>query len=124
MEKKGNIVKRLAEAEADSRQVPKAKKNSKARTTPSDRSLSNREVEDNTEEGLGTAEVEQLGYIQDLLNANQVALCPTPPTKGDGNCWFRALADQVELQDIPGKARNYKSLRLEVRSDLAISVLV
>ena len=89
-----------------------------------DQSLTNREVEENTEEGLGPAEVEQIGYIQDLLTSNLLALSPTPPTKGDGNCWFRALADQVQLQDIPNKARNNKSLRLEVRSDLVISVLV
>ena len=85
-----------------------------------DQSLTNREVEENTEEGLGPAEVEQLSYIQDLLNSNQLALTLTPPTKGDGNCWFQALADQVELQDIPDKARNYKLLRLKVRVEDSI----
>ena len=37
-----------------------------------------------------------------------------PPTKGDGNCWFRAVSDQVVIQNIPNKAKNHRALRLEV----------
>ena len=39
----------------------------------------------------------------------QVALRPISPTKGDGNCWFQALFEQVEFNNILIKARNFNS---------------
>ena len=119
---KRNVVSLLAESGSLSLQDDspsddgQVKKKVKARTEETDRSLSNKEVEGNTEQHLSSGEAGHIKYIQDLMTANNLALTPSPPTKGDGNCWFRALADQVEFHNIPNKARNFKSLRLEVRS--------
>ena len=57
-------------------------------------------------------------FVADLLESNKMALTPSLPTKGDGNCWFRAVADQVDLLNIPQKARDFRALRLEVSSVL------
>ena len=119
---KRNVVSLLAESGSLSLQDDspsddgKMKKKVKERTEETDRSLSNKEVEGNTEQVLSSDEADYIKYIEDLMTANNLALTPSPPTKGDGNCWFRALADQVEFHNIPNKARNFKSLRLEVRS--------
>ena len=127
---KRNIVSWLAEAEGDSHQddpptdQSKSRKKAKPRTMETERSLTNKEVEGNTDEGLSSGEVKQLKFIEDLMASNQVALVPSPPTRGDGNCWFRALAEQVEFHNIPHKARNFRSLRLEVRSGLVNFLLV
>ena len=91
------------------------RKGKKERTAETDGALTNKEVDDDEEEELTKDELNYLSEIRKFLKANKLALSPTPPTKGDGNCWFRAVAEQVEFHHIPGKAKNYKSLRLEVR---------
>ena len=127
---KPNVVSLLAESGSLSLQddLPSddgpLKKKVKGRMEETDRSLSNKEVEGNTEQVLSSGEADYIKYIEDLMTANNLALTPSPPTKGDGNCWFRALADQVEFHNIPHKARNFKSLRLEVRSSIVFLVLV
>ena len=37
-----------------------------------------------------------------------------PPTRGDGNCWFRAIADQAVLHDLAYVPRNHLALRKAV----------
>ena len=126
---KRNVVRVLAETAAPHQDdLPtdddKVKRKVKARTVETDRSLSNKEVEGDTEEVPSPDEEERkyIKFISDLMKANSLALSPSPLTKGDGNCWFRAVADQVEFLQIPDKARNFKSLRLEVSS--VFSVLI
>ena len=127
---KRNVVRVLAETAAPHQDdLPtdddKVKRKVKARTVETDRSLSNKEVEGDTEEEPSPDDEEERKYIKfisDLMKANSLALSPSPLTKGDGNCWFRAVADQVEFLQIPDKARNFKSLRLEVSS--VFSVLI
>ena len=127
---KRNVVSLLAETGPHPHQddLPtedaKLKRKGKARTAETDRSLSNKEVEGKTEEVPSSDEGENIKFIADLMKANDLALSPSPPTKGDGNCWFRAVAEQVEFLQIPQKARNFKSLRLEVRSEIVFSVLI
>ena len=92
------------------------RKGKKERTAETDGALTNKEVdEEEEEEELTKDELNYLSEIKKFLKANKLALSPTPPTKGDGNCWFRAVAEQVEFHHIPDKAKNYKSLRLEVK---------
>ena len=121
---KRNVVSFLAESAAPHQDdLPtdddKVKRKVKARTVETDRSLSNQEVEGDTGEVPSPDEEENIKFISDLMKANSLALSPSPLTKGDGNCWFRAVADQVEFLQIPDKARNFKSLRLEVSSVLS-----
>ena len=92
----------------------KSKRKGKERTAETDRSLTNQEVEGNVQEVLSSDELEFLSFVAEVLQANELALSPSPPTKGDGNCWFRAVADQVEFLNIPGKVRNFRAIRLEV----------
>ena len=37
-------------------------------------------------------------------------------TKGDGNCWYRACADQVVLHNLPDLPRDHRALRLLITS--------
>lgn len=41
-------------------------------------------------------------------------LAPRAPTRGDGNCWFRAVADQIILHSIPNLPTNHLDLRKAV----------
>ena len=87
----------------------------KERTAETNGALTNKEVdEDEEKEELTEDELNYISEIKKFLKANKLALSPTPPTKGDGNCWFRAVAEQVEFHGIPDRAKNYRSLRLEV----------
>ena len=36
-----------------------------------------------------------LEEIAKFMEATDLGLIPDPPTKGDGNCWYRAAAEQV-----------------------------
>ena len=127
---KRNVVSLLAESGSLSLQDDppsddgQLRRKVKVRTEKTDASLSNKEVEGNTQHVPSSDEADQIQYIEDLMTANNLALTPSPPTKGDGNCWFRAMAEQVEFHNIPDKARNFKSLRLEVRSRVVFLVFV
>ena len=91
------------------------RKGKKERTAETDGALTNKEVDEDEVEELTKDELNYISEIKKFLKANKLPLSPTPPTKGDGNCWFRAVAEQVEFHHIPHKAKNYRSLRLEVR---------
>ena len=94
------------------------KKGKKERTADTDGSLTNKEVDqDSYEESLSKDEAGYITEIEKLMKSNSLPLTPSPPTRGDGNCWFRAVAEQVEYHEIQNKARNYRSLRLEVSGD-------
>ena len=104
------------EEESEKKEKRKVKKEKKERTAETDGALTNKELdEDEEKEELTEDELNYISEIKKFLKANQLALSPTPPTKGDGNCWFRAVAEQVEFHQIPDKAKNYRALRLEVR---------
>jgi len=76
----------------------------------------NKSVEPEDEEVVLTED--EVAYIEEIgtfLAATALCLEPSPPTKGDGNCWFRAAAEQVVLHDISAP-RDHLSLRLAVCS--------
>ena len=94
------------------------KKGKKERTAETDGSLTNKEVDQDTyEETLSKDEAGYITEIEKLMKSNSLPLTPSPPTRGDGNCWFRAVAEQVEYHEIQNKARNYRALRLEVSGE-------
>ena len=94
------------------------KKGKKERTAETDGSLTNKEVDqDSFEETLSKDEAGYITEIEKLMKSNSLPLTPSPPTRGDGNCWFRAVAEQVEYHEIQNKARNYRALRLEVSGE-------
>ena len=55
---------------------------------------SKKEEEENSEEGLTPGEVEQLNFLEDLMNHNQVALRPSPPTKGS-ELWLTSWSSTI-----------------------------
>ena len=116
---KRNVV--VVIAEDGSHQDGISTRKAKKRAVEINSCLTNKEVEEKyAEEKLSSKEEEEsLKEIEDLMKSNNLALTPSPATKGDGNCWFRAVSEQVERFNIPDKARNYKSLRQEVRSPLS-----
>ena len=50
---------------------------------------------DEDDEALGADEEEQLATLSSFLASTSLGLRPHPPTRGDGNCWYRAAAAQV-----------------------------
>ena len=84
----------------------------KMRTPDTDRTLSNDDIDKQSEKVFTNKEKMFIRRVKKLMEPND--LVPTPPTKGDGNCFFRSVADQVIIREIEDKARNHKALRLEV----------
>ena len=84
----------------------------KTRTPDTDRTLSNDDIDKQSEKVFTNKEKTFIRRVKKLMEPND--LVPTPPTKGDGNCFFRSVADQVIIREIEDKARNHKALRLEV----------
>ena len=83
-------------------------------TVKTDNNLTNEDIDEGNEKEFSDDELKYIEEINTFLRDSDLNLKASPATKGDGNCWFRALADQVVLQNIPDKARNHRSLRLEV----------
>ena len=55
-------------------------------------------VEDDVSEGSEDMDVVNESYLEEIakfMEATDLGLIPDPPTKGDGNCWYRAAAEQV-----------------------------
>ena len=75
----------------DKELVKKAKKTKKeARSEEAD--------EDVASEGNEDIDVVNESYLEEIakfMEATDLGLIPDPPTKGDGNCWYRAAAEQV-----------------------------
>ena len=71
---------------------------------------------------MSQAREEDLEYchqVAEFLATTSLSLTPSlPPTLGDGNCWYRAMATQVQLSKIPGKPRTHSGLREAVADHL------
>ena len=68
---------------------------------------------------------QEIKKMEEFLVKANLNLVPYPYTKGDGNCWFRAMADQVVLLNIEDKPRNHKEMRQAVADflkDLPVDV--
>ena len=50
---------------------------------------------DDGNEELVKDEIQYIEDVRTFLAVTDLCLVPDPPTKGDGNCWYRAAADQV-----------------------------
>ena len=56
------------------------------------------EAGDDGSEGSEDMDVVNESYLEEIakfMEATDLGLIPDPPTKGDGNCWYRAAAEQV-----------------------------
>ena len=54
--------------------------------------------DDVSEAGSEDIDVVNESYLEEIakfMEATKLGLVPEPPTKGDGNCWYRAVAEQV-----------------------------
>ena len=79
----------------DEKLVKKAKKSKKeAQPEKADED----EAGDDASEGSEDMDVVNESYLEEIakfMEATDLGLIPDPPTKGDGNCWYRAAAEQV-----------------------------
>jgi len=92
----------------------KKKKIKKTRTVVTDRNLTNDDIDNEDEKTFSPEEVEFVTEMNQWLLETDLGLEAGPITKGDGNCWFRALSEQVNIHNLPDMPRNHRSLRLEV----------
>merc|ERR1719319_1763504 len=53
-----------------------------------------------------------------FFNVNKIKFEPRSLTKADGNCWFHAIVDQLQLHQVPNKPTTHKQLRIEVSNFL------
>ena len=56
--------------------------------------------DDGGSEGSEDIDVVNESYLEEIskfMEATDLGLIPDPPTKGDGNCWYRAAAEQVSI---------------------------
>jgi len=89
-------------------------KKTKTRTVVTDRNLTNDDIDNEDEKTFSPEEVEFVTEMNQWLLETDLGLEAGPITKGDGNCWFRALSEQVNIHNLPDMPRNHRSLRLEV----------
>ena len=92
----------------------KTGKTKKEDTVETDRNLTNQDIDEECDREFCQQDLIYIEEINKFLAETELQLQARPATKGDGNCWFRAVADQVVSQNIPDKARNHRALRLEV----------
>ena len=52
------------------------------------------------------------------IKATNLPLSFRPPTRSDGNCWYDAVADQVQLLEIPDKPTDHADVRDQVTKSL------
>ena len=80
-------------------------------------SLKNKKVKDESE-SESKEEKKKQNYFTKLLDKlfknNKIPLQPRGATRGDGNCFFRSVADQILLHQISNKPKTHTSLRLAV----------
>ena len=96
-------------------EAKKKVKPKKEETAVTDRSLTNEDIDGDCDKEFC---YEDRLYIEDIdmfmKEKTDLNLRAFPLTGRDGNCWFRAISDQVVIQNIPDKAKNHRALRLEV----------
>ena len=83
-------------------------------TAVTDRNLTNDDIDEDYDKEFSHQYHSYIKEINVFMAENDLNLKAFPLTKGDGNCWFRAVAYQIVIQNIPDKARNHRALRLEV----------
>jgi len=88
---------------------------------PLSASLKNQKVKDESESESESESKEEkknqkklLNELQKLFKDNKIPLQPRAATRGDGNCFFRSVSDQILLHQIPNKPSTHTSLRLAV----------
>ena len=89
-------------------------KSKKGETAVTDKSLTNEDIDEECDRKFCHQDRCYIEEIDKFMKETGLNLKAFPPTKGDGNCWFRAVSDQVVIQNIPNKAKNHRALRLEV----------
>merc|ERR1711971_406687 len=55
-----------------------------------------------------------MAELRQFFKDNNIQLKPRAPTRGDGNCFFRSVADQIILHKISDKPTTHRELRLAV----------
>jgi len=96
------------------KEFKKKVKSKKGETAVTDRSLTNEDIDEDCDREFCHQDRCYIEEIDKFMKETGLNLKAFPPTKGDGNCWFRAISDQVVIQNIPDKAKNHRALRLEV----------
>jgi len=78
-------------------------------------------AEDDVSEGGDDMDVVNESYLEEIakfMEATDLGLVPDPPTKGDGNCWYRAAAEQVIVHSIPRVPKEHLKLRKAISDHL------
>jgi len=79
------------------------------------------ETGDDASEGSEDMDVVNESYLEEIakfMEATDLGLIPDPPTKGDGNCWYRAAAEQVIVHSIPRVPKEHLKLRKAISDHL------
>ena len=104
----------ISQQQDEVKEVKKRGKPKKEETAVTNRNLTNDDIDEDCDREFCHQDRCYIEEIDKFMKETGLNLKAFPPTKGDGNCWFRAIADQVVIQNIPDKARNHRALRLEV----------
>ena len=82
---------------------------------------SEKDATETMSEEFGKDELQYIKEIEEFMKKVDLDFQPKPLTKGDGNCWYRAAAAQVEIHDIPNQPRDHKALdrNISKRSNLS-----
>ena len=81
---------------AGKKDVKTKRKKLKETTDQVEAAVENEEEDgDDSNEELVKDEIKYIEDVRSFLAVTDLGLVPDPPTKGDGNCWYRAAADQV-----------------------------
>jgi len=104
----------ISQEQDEVKEVKKRGKQKKEDTAVTNRNLTNDDIDEDCDREFCHQDRCYIEEIDKFMKETGLNLKAFPPTKGDGNCWFRAIADQVVIQNIPEKARNHRALRLEV----------
>ena len=74
------------------------------------------EIIANAKKGEKTSNGDPVDALKQHIEDHCLGLVFRECTKGDGNCWYRACADQVVLHNLPDLPRDHRALRLLVTS--------
>ena len=92
----------LLTEEPEKENIDPSKEESSVKRAKKTKNESKEEVDaaqdDVSEAGSEDIDVVNESYLEEIakfMEATKLGLVPEPPTKGDGNCWYRAVAEQV-----------------------------
>jgi len=74
--------------------------------------------EDDEEWVLNKTEKTTIAEMTEFLRNTNLNFIPAPFTKGDGNCFYRAVVEQVIMHNIKDKPLNHKAMRREVTTHI------